>query len=371
MNILDKVTVIIPSLNPDEKLVEVVRGVLSVGFTDIVLINDGSKPECVKYFDMASSLGGRCTVLTHEVNRGKGAGLKTAYKYILENRDDFIGVVAVDGDNQHKPADILACSERMAETGKVVFGVRDFSLPNVPKRSRYGNRLTSFVFRTGCGMKVSDTQTGLRAVPKKYMKYFLKTGGDRYEYETNMILDMGKYGIPLEEVKIETVYIEDNKSSHFRPVRDSVRIYKQILSYMLGSFMSFLIDIALFYIVMKIFDLTGVSLELKEGVSILIATAVSRLISSTFNFAFNKKLVFSCKNSFRKTLLKYYALCIPQMALSWALVSLIKSVFAVKAGIITLIKLVVDIVLFFLSYQIQKRWVFRKEKSTEEKNPGE
>lgn len=361
MNICDKVTVIIPSLNPDEKLIEVVKGVLSVGFTDIILINDGSKPECVKYFDMASELSG-CTVLTHDINRGKGAGLKTAYKYILENRRDAIGVVAVDGDNQHKPQDILACSKKMAETGKVVFGVRDFSLPHVPKRSRFGNRMTSFVFRTGCGMKVSDTQTGLRAVPLKYIEYFVYTKGDRYEYETNMILDMGKYGIPLEEVKIETVYIDDNKSSHFRPVRDSIRIYKQILSYMLGSFMSFLIDIALFYIVMKIFDLTGYSLEIEAGLSILIATVISRLISSTFNFAFNKKLVFSCKSSFGRTLLKYYALCIPQMAFSWLLVSLIENIFSGKAGTITLIKLIVDTVLFFVSYQIQKRWVFRKDK---------
>ena len=249
---LSKISVVLPSLDPDEKLTAVIDGLLEYGFTDIILVNDGSKPENLHWFEDNAAAHPEIHLLHHPVNRGKGAALKTAFTWFLENRPDALGVVTVDGDNQHHPEDTRACSERLLETGKLVLGCRDFSLPHVPPRSRMGNRITCGVFKFFVGMKLSDTQTGLRAIPRKDLETLVTIYGDRFEYETNMLLAMKDYGIPYEEVKIRTVYIEENKSSHFRTVVDSWRIYKLILKhffrYGLSSIASAVIDEGLFLI---------------------------------------------------------------------------------------------------------------------------
>ena len=204
------------------------------------------------------------------------------------------------------------------------------------------------MFMTACSLKISDTQTGLRAIPAEYLPVFTKTKGDRYEYETNMLLDFGKNNIPFEEVEIQTVYIDENATSHFDPIRDSIRIYKQILKYILSSVGSFLIDIGLFYVLKLLFS------------SIPLCTILARIASSVFNYTFNKKLVFGSSGSTVKSLLKYYALCIPQMLVSAGLVTLMSAVMSAEAAwLVTLIKLFVDTVLFILSYIIQKKWVFK------------
>ena len=228
MNDLNRISVVLPSLDPDAKLLTVIDGLLEYGFTDIVLVNDGSKPENMCYFEKAARHP-EIHLLHHEVNRGKGAALKTAFRWILDNRPDSLGVVTVDGDNQHHPEDTRACSLHMAKTDRIVLGVRDFDQPDVPFKSRNGNKITSLVFKIFVGMTISDTQTGLRAIPKKYLPLLCDISGERFEYETNMLLEMKRSNIPFDEVKIRTVYIEENKSSHFRAVQDSWRIYKLIL----------------------------------------------------------------------------------------------------------------------------------------------
>ena len=211
---LSKISVVLPSLDPDEKLNAVIDGLLEYGFSDIILVNDGSKPENLHYFTDAAQAHPEIHVLTHEVNRGKGAGLKTAFNYVLENRPDCLGVVTVDGDNQHHPEDTRACCEHMLETDRITLGCRDFSLPHVPPRSRFGNKTTSGVFKLFCGITLSDTQTGLRAFPRDTLELMAQVGGDRFEYETNVLLAMKTNDLPFDEVKIRTVYIEENKSSH-------------------------------------------------------------------------------------------------------------------------------------------------------------
>ena len=147
-DVLNRISVIVPSLNPDEKLQKTVNSLLAVGFTDIICVNDGSREDCLPYFPPESA---HITRLTHEVNRGKGAALKTAFSYIQNNRPDSLGAVTVDGDGQHADADVLHCAEAMvAEKDKIILGCRDFSQPQVPKKSRYGNRITSAVFKILC-----------------------------------------------------------------------------------------------------------------------------------------------------------------------------------------------------------------------------
>ncbi len=352
MKTFKDVSVILPSLNPDEKLLGVVEGLINIGFEDIIIVDDGSGAEYKKHFEKAKEYP-QCTVLVHEVNKGKGRALKTAFEYYIKNRKG-VGVVTADGDGQHLAYDIKKCALKMVEDNKVVLGVRDFSQPDVPPRSKFGNRMTSFMFLTACRLKISDTQTGLRAIPAEFLSTFVSTKGERYEYETNMLLDFGKYNIPFTEVQIKTVYIDENATSHFHPIRDSIRIYKQILKYILSSVGSFVIDNTLFFILFLF--LGGVAN------ATVICTVIARICSSICNYVFNKTLVFGNKGSKLKTLLKYYALCIPQMLVSALLLTLIAAMLGVEnAGLTTALKMAVDTVLFICSYFIQKKWVFKND----------
>ena len=362
---LSKITVVLPSLDPDEKLTAVIDGLLQHGFSDIILVNDGSKPENIHFFTDAAQAHPEVTVLHHEVNRGKGAALKTAFSWFLENRPDSLGVVTVDGDNQHHPEDTRACCLHMLQTGRITLGCRDFTLPQVPARSRFGNKTTSLVFRLFCGIRLSDTQTGLRAFPRDTLELMCRVAGDRFEYETNMLLEMKNHGLPFDEMKIRTVYIEENKSSHFHWLKDSWRIYKLILAhffrYTLSSLASSILDIGLFTVFARLFSsgLTGLALDAA-------ATGLARIISSLFNFFMNKKVVFRSGVSTKTALVRYYALAIPMMVAQALLTDGATALFKLRQGgfLHTLVYALVMTALYFVSYSIQQRWVFANKNTS-------
>ena len=347
-------TLVIPSLDPDEKLSATVEAAIGAGIDDIILVDDGSREACRHYF---TELAARpeVTLLTHEVNRGKGAALKTAFAWFLANRPGRTGVVTADGDGQHATADILQCGKALdGEESAVILGCRDFSQPNVPARSRMGNRLTSLVFRLLFGMDVSDTQTGLRAIPARYIEPLMAAQGTRYEFETNMLILMGSLKIPSREIAIQTIYIEENRSSHFRPVRDSLRVYGLIVKYAASSLASCGLDILLFF-------LFGLFLFPGGGrLDVLLNTALARLLSAAVNFSINRALVFESRAEAPRTLLRYACLAVPVMLASWLLVYLLSDVLSVQSALLrTVVKVPVDTVLFLISFRVQHQWVFR------------
>ncbi len=349
------VTVVLPSLNPDEKLINTVNSLLDKGFHDIIIVNDGSDEAHLTPFETISS-NDYCTLLVHEINRGKGRALKTAMQYILANRPDSPGVITIDGDGQHHVDDILACAQAMLDReNEVILGVRDFSEPDVPFKSRFGNNMTKTVFRLFCGIRISDTQTGLRAIPAKYIEAMTEFAGERFEYETNMLLEMKARSIPFSEVKIQTIYLDENASTHFHPIRDSLKIYKAILKFGISSAIASIIELLAFTLVNMLLDF--VPGGLKVEVSILIASILSRILSSVCNYKINRALVFNtgCKSSF----LRYALLCTAQLLVSATLVSLLTYLFTAETFGQTVLKAVVDTTLFFLSYRIQKNWVFK------------
>ena len=353
-------TIIIPSLNPDEKLTETVRSLISLGFTDIILVNDGSAPSCVPNFPAELP---ECTLLTHEVNRGKGAALKTAFRYYLESGRTTHGVITVDGDGQHKAEDVLRCAEKMAKEEALVLGVRNFNGDNIPLRSRFGNKTTSLVFRLFCGLKISDTQTGLRAIPAKHLEKMLHIDGDRYEYETNMLLQLKSMGIPTAEIPIETVYIEENKTSHFRPLRDSMRIYGLIFKFIFSSLLSSVIDLGLFFLLSLFMP------ALFGALSDAICTVIARVISSAVNFTLNKKTVFRSSASLKTSLIRYYILAAVILLLSSVSISAVSVLFSLTDGRYALLKTAckfcIDSVLFLISFRAQREWVFASGKAPE------
>lgn len=354
---IKNMSVILPSYKPDGKLLAVLDGLSATGFSDIIVINDGSGSDYDEIFRKAAAYP-NVTLLTHPENRGKGRALKTAFSYCLENRPSCTGVVTVDGDNQHHPDDILACCLRLsAEPDKLVLGARDFSSENVPPRSRLGNVITRNIFRFACGIKVTDTQTGLRAVSRKNLPLLTEIAGERYEYETNMLLEAKTHDIPLAEVTIRTIYLDENSSSHFNPLRDSIKIYRTIFAFLVSSLASSLVDLILFYLFIS--HLTDYS-PWSDGWNTIIATTGSRICSSLCNYLLNSKKVFRSKN--KNSLMRYYHLCILQFIASAGLVTLFTSFLLGTADSVgkTVIKAVVDFILFLISYQIQREWVFKK-----------
>lgn len=352
-NAQSQVTIVLPSLDPDGKLPAVVDGLAAAGFTDILIVDDGSAPENRRWFAQAAE-NSAVTLLTHERNKGKGRALKTAFSYILENRPHSLGAVTIDGDGQHLTGDILACAAAMVqERDRVILGCRDFDAPGVPPKSRSGNKFTRRLLYLGCGIRLSDTQTGLRAIPRQYLALFTGIRGERFEYETNMLLEMKRQGIAFCEVPIQTVYEDGNQGTHFRPVADSLKILRLIFVFMASSLSSSVLDLGIFYLALRL---------LRSGkFSILAATAIARALSSFYNFNVNKRLVFASGADYRSALVRYYCLCLPQTLLSALLVSVLGRLASAGALAATALKFLVDTALFFASFLIQREWVFREK----------
>lgn len=348
-----KTAIVIPSLEPNFRLVELVEKIQQYQKENqrnipIIIINDGSSREYDKLFNKTKELG--CILLEHAVNLGKGRALKTAFNYYLNNYPEGIGLITADSDGQHAVEDIFACLDALeANPGKLVLGVRQFDDKTIPLRSRFGNNMTQGIFKFLCGVDVKDTQTGLRAVPTKFMKEILGLAGERFEYEMNMLIETKNLDTEIFQVPIKTIYIEENESSHFNPITDSIRIYSLFLKFLFSSTASFIVDIGLFSLFM--FLLKSVSIDI-----IVFSTILARIGSSIFNFKSNEKLVFKNKNNSKSIPIKYFSLVIIQMLTSAFLVSFFAGNMTLN---VALIKILVDGFLFLLSFQIQRNWVFK------------
>ena len=357
--------IIIPVLNPDEKTTKFVDTLLESGFKKIVVVDDGSNKESQKYFNEIKTHP-ECVILVHEVNKGKGAALKTAFSYLSENEMEIDAAITADGDGQHNVNCLNICiNEANQNPDAVIFGGRDFKQAGIPARSVFGNRLSSVVYRFASGIKLKDTQTGLRIIPREYFKEFSTLNGDRYEYETSMIMEIAQKKIPYKEVPIETIYIDDNASSHFNAVKDSIKIYlvvlKSLIKFICSSIACWLIDEGMFYLFLSV-----ILISMDHSERTVLAVIFARIISSIINFTINRHTVFHSKASVAGTAVKYFALAVCQLAVSTALVDVIAvNLLNVDGFLEVVIKCIVDACLFLVSFTIQRKWVFKEK---EEKN---
>jgi len=224
----DKIIVLIPAYEPTLDMINLLEELNEKNLKSVV-VDDGSGKEYSDIFKKAKKYS---TVLVHADNRGKGAALKTGYKYISENyKSDFV-IVTVDCDGQHKIDDaVKICEFALKHENFLVIGKR-LRGEKTPLRSYLGNAITRFVYRITTGIDVYDTQSGLRAFSCKLLPFMLKVDGERFEYEMNVLLECPKNKVKIKEIKIETIYIDKNSGSHFNAVKDSARIYKKIFSHM-------------------------------------------------------------------------------------------------------------------------------------------
>lgn len=334
--------VVIPAYEPDEKLLRVVAELKRDTDYAIVVVNDGSSEAAEPVF---AALPEGVTLLRHAQNRGKGRALKTAYEYIAAHFPQSEGIVTVDADGQHLPADVVRVSEDWeAHPETLVLGSRRFT-GTVPWRSRAGNAITRVVFRLSTGVSVYDTQTGLRAFAVSRIPMMLEMRGERYEYEINVLLYATRQHMPIHEVTIETVYIADNASSHFHPMRDSWRIYKMILLFAASSLLAAAVDYVLVLSLSALFA--------KQAQGLLWSVVLARVISSFLNYMLNRKLVF--EDCSRRSVFRYYLVAAGIMAANYGLLSLISGVMP-----LALAKLLVELALYPLSFYLQRRFVFAR-----------
>ena len=208
-----EIPVIIPSYEPDERMTELMEHLKAAQIAPVVIVDDGSEGEAYQEIFRKAQTQFGYTVLHHAVNLGKGRALKTAFNYCLNTWPDMVGCVTIDSDGQHTVKDMCACMEALRRNPEaLIMGVRDFGAEGIPARSVFGNRCTSVILKALTGVSVSDTQTGLRAIPAAFMKRLLHEKGERFELETNMLIDTKEEEIPIIEVPIDTIYLAENKS---------------------------------------------------------------------------------------------------------------------------------------------------------------
>lgn len=353
------ICIIIPAFNPGEELIAYVEELISNGIDKILLINDGSDSKCEMIFKTLSSEK-EITLFTHAVNMGKGRALKDAFNYYLVHLADRSGgVITVDSDGQHTVRDVLRVRKEMRRyPDALILGVRDFNDASVPPKSKLGNKLTRVTLKLLVGGSVSDTQTGLRGIPNALLGKWSVLSGERFEYETSMLIDAIRSGVKICETTIQTVYINDNRETHFNPITDSIAIYRLILGtffkYTLSSLVSFLVDYGVFCLFVAVLDF------LKDVEKIWFSTIAARVCSSLFNYAVNKNMVFKGDGD-KKAIVNYYILCVCQMTCSAVFVSLLNDLNFIP---IRLGKIAVDLCLFLVSFHFQRRWVFKKEMQT-------
>ncbi len=367
---------VIPAYEPDNKLIEVASEAAAAGF-QVVIVDDGSENgKAVKSGKVTGEAFHRifeeakffAHVIRYSENRGKGYAMKTAFSYIRENyaEEDYT-VVVIDSDGQHKVSDAIRLTDyAIAHRDTLVLGSRRQSAKS-PLRSRIGNGITRNVFRAVSGVYIYDTQTGMRAFSGDLMERALMVSGDRYEYEMNMLMDFSRARISMAELPIETIYIDDNAGSHFNPLKDSLKIYGEILKFSASSFASFLIDYLIFVCIVALFGSTTTT--------VLFANVFARFISAVSNYSINRNFVFagagelSGKEKIGErdiTYAKRYALlAVSILAMNSALLYIL-TVFTVADPAI--LKIVVECIMFFVSFTIQRQFVFADRKKERSKN---
>jgi glycosyltransferase involved in cell wall biosynthesis len=340
---LSRLAVLIPAWQPEEQFALLATALAGQGFGAVLLVNDGCDARYERVFERLALLP-RVHVLKHAVNLGKGRALKTGMNYFLNELPGLDGLVTADADGQHKIDDIVRVAQAREGSGKtVVLGSRTFSAA-VPLRSRFGNGLTRHIFAFITGVKLTDTQTGLRVFPRSMLPELMLLDGERYEYEMTVLAHTCRQRKPL-EIPIETVYIDGNRSSHFDPIRDSMRIYFVLARFYLSAILAAGIDFAGFSIA---FALSG---------NVATSIVVGRL-SSLVNFALNKKFVFHNGASVTGALWRYYMLVAAIAGLSSLIILALHrflhwNVFAAKLAADTLLSLV--------SFSVQRTFVFRRQ----------
>jgi glycosyltransferase involved in cell wall biosynthesis len=214
----DRVWCAVPVFNNRETVRTVVAECRTV-LPRVVVVDDGSTDA-----DVGTLLRGLdVTVLRHETNRGKGAAIRTAARFVEEQGGRF--VITIDADGQHAAGDITRFLPLLASDDPVlVIGSRDFNTGNVPGSSRFGRAFGNFWLRVESGVRIGDCQSGFRAYPVRELNR-IRCRGARYDFEAEVLARAAWAGIPIREVGISVHYPRPGeRMSSFKPFLDNLRL---------------------------------------------------------------------------------------------------------------------------------------------------
>jgi len=337
------VAVVIPACEPGEHLIYLVGSLANFGYAAVIIVDDGSSSACKHIFDRLRGAP-KVHVLQHGVNLGKGRALKTGLNYIFTEMTNVSGVVTADADGQHTPEDIARVADALCERERSILGARSFD-HDVPARSRFGNTVTRYLCWFLLGRQIKDTQSGLRAFPRKLIPELLTLQGERYEYEMNVLAHLCRSNCAPAEVPISTVYIDSNRSSHFDPILDSMRIYFVLLRFFASSLIAAGIDFV------------GFSIGFLLTHNLLVSFLIGRL-SSLVNFWLNRRFVFRSNVSVAASLVRYYVLVIVIGCLSYGCIVL--AIDHLHSNVYVT-KVIVETLLSLISFSVQQTFIFRRK----------
>ena len=335
--------VLIPAYLPEPQLGSLVKQLASsAAIGGIVIVDDGSGLPSRGAFT-AFTNSEHVYVLTHAVNLGKGAALKTGLNFVACAFPNSAGIVTADADGQHSPEDILRVAAALCEhPDSLVLGTRSFNR-TAPYRSRFGNRMTRVIMRAVTGQNLQDTQTGLRGIPMDFVPELLRLRSTAYDFELDMLLACQKTAREMYEVPISTIYIDGNRSSHFDPLRDSMRIYFVFVRFAAASLLTAAIDNGVFILSMHFWP------------HIAACQAVSRLVAGWFQFTVGKRSVFRSNVRVAPALAKYWTLVVLSGTLSFVLIRFFLRY--TSTGVVSA-KLVAETMLFLVNFVAQRDVVF-------------
>jgi glycosyltransferase involved in cell wall biosynthesis len=217
-----KTAAVIPAYREEKHIGNIVRRTRQE-LDHVLVVDDGSED---KTATRAREAGAE--VIVHSQNRGKGEAIKTGLRYWLDRQ--FVHVIILDADGQHLPEEIhrfIAAAGSAAERS-FFLGNRMNNLTGMPFIRRVVNRYMSNRISHVCGQKIPDTQCGFRMLDRQLIPELLG-GGDRFDYETEMLIIASRKGYAIQSVPITTVYSDEVSSIH--PVRDTLRFFKLMRRY--------------------------------------------------------------------------------------------------------------------------------------------
>ena len=334
---------LIPAYNPDAQIVSIIEELIaSQIFERIIVVDDGSRKDKAEILEKIEA-NSQVSLLKHAINLGKGAALKTGLNFIAANYPDSCGAVTLDADGQHLANDVIKIAKALKENpNKLIMGCRQFDA-DVPFRSRFGNIATREILKIIGGIKVSDTQTGLRGIPLGFIPSLLKIKAQGYDFEMDMLMLTKSNRIQLLEVPINTIYIDNNKSSNFNPFLDSLRIYIVFVRFNISSLIAAAVDYTIFALVFMAWD------------NLVLAIAVARLIAGTVNFLINKKLVFKSDGNMLYSAFAYVSLVLILGVMAYSGVYLLSNYLNVN---VYLAKVITELILYVISFVVQRNFVF-------------
>ena len=339
--------VIITIYKEDRQTVDLCSRLAELGAENIVIVNDGCN-KATDFFNDLVSIG--CHIVDLEEGSGKGASLKAGIKFAYENLYDISGFITADADGQHRAEDIMKVSRALElRPDNLILGERDKRKSRLRFMQKFGSKVSSVYFRIITGVKCKDTMTGLRGIPATLYQVMIDTKGDRFDYEMNFLTKCADLKIPFYYVNIIAESSPVQESS-FRILKDTYLIYKTPLKFATASIGCTVVDLVLFTLLTY---LLPASLQW----NVALATLMARVVSGSINFLINRKMIFANSGKANKQAVRFIILFFCVMCASTVIVSLL-SFIPIPA---TLIKAIVDLILWAVNYTVQRKWVFKEK----------